>query len=188
LRQHSRAAHYAILGYALAFLLGAQYGYFVDYYFFLIIGLLLLALPVVLCLSALPWVVRGYRPAKIYFFGSALTLLSLFLSNLSMLGIIPRVPNLPIYSALGYTLSFIVFTFSVSSPLKELSQQQRDAVYEAEAARARDHAKSEFLAHMSHEIRTPLNGVLGMIQLLARSRLDAEQQSWVNIINSSGKT
>src|SRR5690606_4165473 len=62
LRQHSRAAHYAILGYALAFLLGAQYGYFVDYYFFLIIGLLLLALPVVLCLSALPWVVRGYRP------------------------------------------------------------------------------------------------------------------------------
>ncbi|MBN8524866.1 MAG: response regulator [Planctomycetes bacterium] len=47
-------------------------------------------------------------------------------------------------------------------------------------------AKSVFLATMSHEIRTPLNGVLGMAQLLQRTRLDAEQREYVDIVQSSG--
>lgn len=188
LRQNSRATYYATMGYALIFVLGAQYAYFVDYYFFLVTGLLQLALPIVICSSALPWVLKGYRPAKIYFLGALAALVSLFLSNLSLLGILPPVPNLAIYSALGFTVSFLIFSFGISSKIKELTTQKRQALYEAESARARDNAKSEFLAHMSHEIRTPLNGVLGMLQLLSGSKLDKEQRSWVKVINSSGKT
>ena len=41
--------------------------------------------------------------------------------------------------------------------------------------------KSEFLANMSHEIRTPMNGMLGMLQLLARSKQTAEQQNFSEI-------
>jgi signal transduction histidine kinase/CheY-like chemotaxis protein len=45
--------------------------------------------------------------------------------------------------------------------------------------------KTEFLANMSHEVRTPLNGVIGMSELLLKSRLDEEQRSFVRNIHSS---
>ena len=48
-------------------------------------------------------------------------------------------------------------------------------------------AKSEFLANVSHEIRTPLNGVLGNLQLLEMSNLDAEQKEYLSAIALSGK-
>ena len=50
-----------------------------------------------------------------------------------------------------------------------------------EAAEAANQAKSEFLANMSHEIRTPINGVMGMLQLLEITPLDAEQTSYVHM-------
>lgn len=188
LRQKSPRSYYGFLVYAAAFIISAQYGYFVDYYFFITMGLLQLALPVVLSLSALRWAMKGERPAKIYFLGCLLTLAPLFLANLALLGKLPAFTNLGVYNAIGATAAFVVFSFALSSRIKALSQQQQAAIHEAESAHARDTAKSEFLAHISHEIRTPLNGVLGMIQLLSTSRLDQEQRSWIKIINSSGKT
>ncbi len=45
--------------------------------------------------------------------------------------------------------------------------------------------KSEFLANMSHEIRTPMNGVLGMIELLSRTMLDAKQHRYLSTLQTS---
>ncbi|MDQ2701635.1 MAG: ATP-binding protein [Pseudomonadota bacterium] len=50
------------------------------------------------------------------------------------------------------------------------------------------HAKSAFLASMSHEIRTPMIGVTGMVEVLAHTRLDAEQRRALNIIQSSSNS
>ena len=41
------------------------------------------------------------------------------------------------------------------------------------------------LAAMSHEIRTPMNGVIGMVEVLARSRLDESQADSVKTIRDS---
>jgi len=48
-------------------------------------------------------------------------------------------------------------------------------------------AKSEFLANMSHELRTPLNGIVGMVELLGHSPLNADQRGMVEIIQSSSE-
>ncbi|MGE5097530.1 MAG: ATP-binding protein [Betaproteobacteria bacterium] len=55
------------------------------------------------------------------------------------------------------------------------------------AADAANRAKSAFLATMSHEIRTPMNGVLGMLELLSLTRLDAEQRTALGVVRDSGK-
>ena len=46
-------------------------------------------------------------------------------------------------------------------------------------------AKSKFLAIMSHEIRTPLGAVLGLAELLAATKLNADQQEYVDNIGHS---
>ncbi len=48
--------------------------------------------------------------------------------------------------------------------------------------------KERFLANMSHEIRTPMNGVIGMIDLIASTKLDEEQQDYVKTIKKSSET
>jgi two-component system, sensor histidine kinase len=59
------------------------------------------------------------------------------------------------------------------------------AVQDAQAA---DAAKSQFLATMSHEIRTPMNGVLGAMDLLKETPLDARQRRLVRTAAQSGES
>jgi PAS domain S-box-containing protein len=63
--------------------------------------------------------------------------------------------------------------------------------FEVELGKARDAAleasrlKSQFLTNVSHEIRTPMNAIVGMLQLLLDSKLDAEQTEFARTALSS---
>ncbi|OBS31746.1 hypothetical protein A9O67_12265 [Tepidimonas fonticaldi] len=56
------------------------------------------------------------------------------------------------------------------------------------AAEEASHAKSQFVANMSHEIRTPMNAVLGMLQLLLGTALDARQRDYAEKAESAAKS
>jgi len=70
--------------------------------------------------------------------------------------------------------------------LRDEIWELKEAAAARQRAEAASEAKSRFLATVSHEIRTPLNGILGMAGLLAETRVNGEQKSYIEAIRSSG--
>jgi len=68
----------------------------------------------------------------------------------------------------------------MSDMIKELEESKNDAD-------DANKTKSLFLANMSHEIRTPLNGIVGFTKFLKSTKLDDEQDEFVNIIRKSSE-
>ncbi len=73
-----------------------------------------------------------------------------------------------------------VLHFYTNSIFKKLI----DAKHEAQIA---GQAKDYFLSNMSHEIRTPLNAILGFVNLMLDEDITRKQNSYLNIIQDSGK-
>jgi signal transduction histidine kinase/CheY-like chemotaxis protein len=85
--------------------------------------------------------------------------------------------NFSVISSIVFGLSY----YFVSTRITAL-QNAENAKKMAEKASA---SKSEFLANMSHEIRTPLNGVIGFIDVLKTTQLDATQQQYLHTVGQS---
>ncbi len=69
-----------------------------------------------------------------------------------------------------------------------LEAANAETLRHATEAEGANKAKSAFVAMVSHEIRSPMNGIVGMAELLARTRLDGRQAEYVDGIRSSGAT
>ncbi len=91
---------------------------------------------------------------------------------------------IPSFGADGAVQGFHVLAMDITDrKMAELAQARNERL-----AQAASRAKSEFVANVSHEIRTPMNAVLGLTHLLENSGLAPQQQEYVGMIRSCGKT
>lgn len=72
--------------------------------------------------------------------------------------------------------------------LTDLHRREQELVKARKAAQKASLAKNTFLSNISHELRSPLNGIIGMANLLERSKLTGEQASMAAVIKNAGDT
>lgn len=96
--------------------------------------------------------------------------------------------RLALAAALFMSLGFLLaayFTLTGQAWIRNKASEWKTAREQAvEVARI----KSDFLAFMSHEIRAPMAGVIGMCDLLLRSRLEGEQAGHVCTIKTTAES
>ncbi len=78
---------------------------------------------------------------------------------------------------------FIAFLRDISKRVAD----QEELVAARDKALAGEKMKTDFLATMSHEIRTPLNGLLGNMELLRDTPLNAAQGRYMHNMETSGR-
>ncbi len=87
-----------------------------------------------------------------------------------------------------YTVQMGRYERLLEAKNRDLADSVAELDVALEQAQQANRTKSLFLANMSHEIRTPMNGVLGMVQVMRGTRLDEQQQHYLETIERSGKT
>ncbi len=75
-----------------------------------------------------------------------------------------------------------------SQNINAIQEKLNDAlVKEKVKAEQATKSKSMFLANMSHEIRTPMNGIIGLVNLVLKSKLTEKQRSHLNKVAYSSE-
>lgn len=76
----------------------------------------------------------------------------------------------------------------VARDITQLKQANEELINAKLVAERSLRVKERFLANMSHEIRTPMNGIIGMIDLIASTKLNKEQLEYIKTIKKSSDT
>jgi signal transduction histidine kinase/DNA-binding response OmpR family regulator len=85
-------------------------------------------------------------------------------------------------------LSLVAILLLVTLILRHLYRNVkliRDLEKEKHKTQEAANIKEQFLANMSHEIRTPVNAITGFTNLLGKTELNEQQESFVNLIKTA---
>jgi signal transduction histidine kinase len=130
------------------------------------------------------------------FYSSLIITISTGILALKTIGVLPTFESTELPFPINIILiaiNFITLVYSTylynqafMNNIKEkecLNEQLKLAAIEANKLAQ---SKSDFLSTMSHELRTPLNAVIGITDLLLKSKYDNEQEENLNILRFSG--
>lgn len=86
--------------------------------------------------------------------------------------------NLKVLEMVGHELSIVL----------QRQRMIKDLIQAKDKAEESDRLKTAFLANVSHEIRTPMNGIMGFMEMLGDTDLDAEERgAYLEIVRKSGQ-
>jgi signal transduction histidine kinase/CheY-like chemotaxis protein len=126
---------------------------------------------------------QGDRIA-LYFLGIFLLILSFAVPNLLMLMFREQEWHVHgSYSsmmALGHVIFILLLSVVQAERVRLLREQMQRTV-------TANQSRGEFLATMSHELRTPMNAIAGLTTLLGLTRLDRQQQEYVDKLGLSSR-
>ena len=83
------------------------------------------------------------------------------------------------------TLEAIAFLLLIIALPAYLYSLQKRLMHSADVATQADNAKTEFLSNMTHQIRTPIGGIVGMVNLLNKTKLDQQQKKYLQALSQS---
>ncbi len=79
-------------------------------------------------------------------------------------------------------------TIELKQANEELEKSMAETEKAKDIAESAAKAKADFLATMSHEIRTPMNSILGMNELLLKTKLSSAQKKYASMAFRSGES
>jgi two-component system sensor histidine kinase/response regulator len=92
-----------------------------------------------------------------------------------------------VYGLLAATVVLAVLLVQNGALYRQLRYANKELRQAKEAALAGERAEAAFLATMSHEIRTPMSGVIGMLELIALTKLQGEQRTMFAVVHESAR-
>lgn len=103
----------------------------------------------------------------------------------------PRIPLEQVPIDVSVIVVVCATVFLITSYTRERAIIDVHALHDQDAralerAAAAGRAKSGILASVSQELRTPMTGILGLVDALSDTRLDARQAEWIRSIRTTG--
>jgi len=83
------------------------------------------------------------------------------------------------------TLEAIAFLLLIIALPAYLYSLQKRLMLSADIANQANDAKTEFLSNMTHQIRTPIGGIVGMVNVLNKTKLDHQQRQYIQALSQS---
>ena len=117
--------------------------------------------------------------------GFTLPFIAVYLGSLMVLDISGTAPYIAMLIG-GLALSCVSYFIRVPT-IRRLTELEVVHAANAEKLAISNKAKDQFLANMTHELRTPMTGVIGMVDLLADTKLDKEQRNFLGTARKSAR-